>query len=44
MVINHILAPLDGSQLAESVLPHVVALAEATEAPVTLLHVLDGSG
>jgi nucleotide-binding universal stress UspA family protein len=40
-VINHILAPLDGSSLAESVLPHVVACASAFGARVTVLRVLD---
>ncbi len=40
-MINHILAPLDGSSLAECVLPHVVASAHAFGARVTLLRVLD---
>ncbi len=40
-MINHILAPLDGSSLAESVLPHVVACASAFGAEVTVLRVLD---
>jgi nucleotide-binding universal stress UspA family protein len=39
-VINHILAPLDGSPLAECVLPHIAAIAPVTNARVTLLHVL----
>jgi nucleotide-binding universal stress UspA family protein len=39
-MINHILVPLDGSALAECVLPHVIALAPLTNARVTLLHVL----
>lgn len=39
-MINHILVPLDGSTLAECVLPHVVAIAPVTNARVTLLHVL----
>ena len=39
-LINHILVPLDGSTLAECVLPHVIALAPVTNARVTLLHVL----
>jgi nucleotide-binding universal stress UspA family protein len=47
-VINHILVPLDGSTLAECVLPHVMAIAPVTNARVTLLHVLqhpqNGSG
>jgi len=40
IVINHILVPLDGSTLAECVLPHVIALAPVTNARVTLLHVM----
>ena len=39
-MINHILVPLDGSTLAECVLPHVIAIAPVTNARVTLLHVL----
>lgn len=39
-MINHILVPLDGSTLAECVLPHVAAIVPATNARVTLLHVL----
>ena len=39
-MINHILVPLDGSILAECVLPHVAAIAPVTHARVTLLHVL----
>jgi nucleotide-binding universal stress UspA family protein len=39
-LINHILVPLDGSTLAECVLPHVIAIAPVTNARVTLLHVL----
>jgi nucleotide-binding universal stress UspA family protein len=39
-VFNHILVPLDGSTLAECVLPHVMAIAPVTNARVTLLHVL----
>lgn len=34
---RHILVPLDGSRLAEQVLPHVVALAQKLGARVTLL-------
>jgi nucleotide-binding universal stress UspA family protein len=41
VVINHILVPLDGSTLAECVLPHVKAIAPVTKARVTLLHVLE---
>jgi nucleotide-binding universal stress UspA family protein len=40
VVINHILVPLDGSTLAECVLPHVVAIAPVNNARVTLLHVM----
>jgi nucleotide-binding universal stress UspA family protein len=39
-LINHILVPLDGSTLAECVLPHVIAIAPVTNAHVTLLHVM----
>jgi nucleotide-binding universal stress UspA family protein len=41
VVINHILVPLDGSALAECVLPHVLAIAPVTKAHVTLIHVLE---
>jgi nucleotide-binding universal stress UspA family protein len=39
-MMDHILLPLDGSPLAECVLPHAVALARAFSAEITLLHVL----
>lgn len=39
-MINHILVPLDGSTLAECVLPHLTAIAPVTNARVTLLHVM----
>src|SRR5215208_3960658 len=39
-LINHILVPLDGSTLAECVLPHVIAMAPVSNARVTLLHVM----
>ncbi len=39
-MLNHILIPLDGSTLAECVLPHAAAIASATHARITLLHVL----
>jgi nucleotide-binding universal stress UspA family protein len=39
-MINHILVPLDGSALAECVLPHVSAIAQAFNARITLLHVV----
>ena len=38
-MLNHILVPLDGSTLAECVLPHVAAIAPVTNARITLLHV-----
>jgi len=40
-MLKHILVPLDGSSLAECVLPHVLAIAQAMKAQITLLHVLD---
>lgn len=40
-MISHILVPLDSSALAECVLPHVMAVAPAMNARVTLLHVLE---
>lgn len=40
ILINHILVPLDGSTLAECVLPHVIAMAPVSNARVTLLHVM----
>lgn len=40
-MINHILVPLDGSALAECVLPHIVAIAPAFGARLTLLHILE---
>lgn len=40
-MINHILVPLDGSALAECVLPHVMAIAPVTNARVTLAHVME---
>ena len=40
-MINHILVPLDGSSLAECVLPHVLAIASVMSSRVTLLHVLE---
>ena len=40
-MFKHILAPLDGSLLAECALPHVVALAQAFAARVTLVRVLE---
>lgn len=40
-MFNHILVPLDGSRLAETVLPHLVALASAFGARATLLRVVE---
>jgi nucleotide-binding universal stress UspA family protein len=38
---HHILVPLDGSVLAECVLPHVVAIARALKSCLTLLRVIE---
>jgi nucleotide-binding universal stress UspA family protein len=43
MMIKNILVPLDGSALAECVLPHVVAMVQAFDARVTLLQVVEGT-
>lgn len=40
-MFNKILVPLDGSDLAECVLPHVYALARSNGAEVILLHVVE---
>ncbi len=40
-MFDHILVPLDGSRLAETVLPHLVALASAFGSRVTLLRVAE---
>ncbi|HHX44259.1 MAG TPA: universal stress protein [Chloroflexi bacterium] len=40
-MFEHILVPLDGSRLAEMVLPHLVALAPTFESRVTLLRVVE---
>jgi nucleotide-binding universal stress UspA family protein len=40
-MFKRILLPLDGSQLAEAVLPAAASLAEKLNAPVTLLHVIE---
>src|SRR6266581_3584062 len=37
---THIVVPLDGSSLAETILPHASALARASSAKVTLLRVI----
>lgn len=44
MMFNKILIPLDGSPLAETVLPHVIALARSYESDIYLLRVLDPKG
>ena len=40
-MFDPILVPLDGSLLAECVLPHVIAISQAFNAKIMLLHVLD---
>jgi len=40
-MFNPILVPLDGSQLAECVLPHIVAFARSFDAEITLLRILE---
>jgi nucleotide-binding universal stress UspA family protein len=40
-VIHHILVPVDGSKLAECVLPHSISFAKAFQAKITLLRVMD---
>jgi nucleotide-binding universal stress UspA family protein len=40
-MFKRILVPLDGSPLAECVLPHVIGLATLHDAPVTLLRVME---
>jgi nucleotide-binding universal stress UspA family protein len=40
-MFKHILVPLDGSNLAETVLPAAISLAQTFKAPVTLLHVIE---
>jgi len=41
LTFKHLLVPLDGSQLAEAVLPAVARLAKLSETRVTLLHVIE---
>lgn len=43
-MFDHILVPLDGSTLAECVLPHLVALAKLGSPRITLLSVMDPIG
>ena len=40
-MFDPILVPLDGSRLAECVLPHVVAIARSFDAEITLLRMLE---
>lgn len=40
-MFSRILVPLDGSPLAECVLPHLIIMARMTKAKVTLLHVVE---
>jgi nucleotide-binding universal stress UspA family protein len=44
VVYKRILVPLDGSPLAEAVLPHVEALAPRIEAEIVLIQVLPATG
>jgi nucleotide-binding universal stress UspA family protein len=41
LMIKHVLAPLDGSVLAESVLPHIMSISLVLNAQVSLLHVIE---
>jgi len=38
---KHILVPLDGSERAEAILPHVIDMAQCNQAAVTLLQVIE---
>lgn len=40
-MLNHILVPLDGSPQSECVFPHVIAIAKAFNARITLAHILE---
>jgi nucleotide-binding universal stress UspA family protein len=42
-MFEHVLVPLDGSPLAECILPHVLSIAGTCKAQVTLMHVIDQS-
>lgn len=42
--LRHIVVPLDGSALSESILPEVLALARLADAQITLLHVTEAAG
>ncbi|MBI4336872.1 MAG: universal stress protein [Chloroflexi bacterium] len=41
---EHILVPLDGSEVAAAAIPHAAALARAFSATITLFHVVPGAG
>jgi nucleotide-binding universal stress UspA family protein len=41
IMFDTILVPLDGSQLADCVLPHVIAIASSFDAEITLLRILE---
>lgn len=43
LVVRHILAPFDGSAVAECTIPFIEALAQTFSARVTLLHVMESS-
>lgn len=43
-MFEHILVPLDRSALAECVLPHVGAIAQAFDSRITVLHVMEHAG
>ena len=40
-MIHHILVPVDGSKLAECVIPHALSFAKAFQADITLIRVMD---
>lgn len=40
-MFKHLLVPLDGSQLAEAALPYASRLAQALQAQVTLIHIIE---
>jgi nucleotide-binding universal stress UspA family protein len=43
-LIKSILVTLDGSSLAEAVLPYIAAIARRLDSQVTLFHAIDPSG
>jgi nucleotide-binding universal stress UspA family protein len=42
-MFDHIVVPLDGSQIAECVLPHALALARACDSRITVLRIMERS-